>query len=79
MRRSYAAHVRGYPVPYLGGIPLAALTAQDMQGMFTAIARDESGLGRPVSAATLRRIHATLRAALNGAVRCAMPKLVHRR
>jgi len=26
-RRGYAAHVRGYLVPYLGGIPLAALTA----------------------------------------------------
>jgi hypothetical protein len=37
--------------------------------MFTAIARDETALGHPVSAATLHRIHATLRAALNGAVR----------
>jgi integrase len=67
--RSYAAHVRGYLVPYLGGIPLAALTAGDVQAMFTAITRDETALGRPVSAATLHRIHATLRAALNGAVR----------
>jgi hypothetical protein len=25
--RSYAAHVRGYLVPYLGGIPLAVLTS----------------------------------------------------
>ena len=31
--------------------------------------RDEGALGRPVSAATLHRIHATLRAALTGAVR----------
>lgn len=29
--------------------------------MFTAIARDETALGRPVTAATLHRIHATLR------------------
>jgi integrase len=70
--RSYAAHVRGYLVPYLGGIPLAALTAGDVQAMFTAIVRDESALGRPVSAATLHRIHATLRAALNGAVRAGL-------
>jgi hypothetical protein len=28
--RSYAAHVRGYLVPYLGGVPLAALTAGDV-------------------------------------------------
>ena len=56
-------------VPYLGGIPLAQLTVGDVQAMFTAIVRDESALGRPVSAATLHRIHAALRAALNGAVR----------
>jgi integrase len=67
--RSYVAHIRGYLVPYLGGIPLAALTPGEVQAMFTAITRDENALGRPVSAATLHRIHATLRAALNGAVR----------
>ena len=70
--RSYAAHARGYLVPYLGTIPLAALSAGDVQAMFIAIARDETALGRPVSAATLHRIHATLRAALNGAVRAGL-------
>jgi hypothetical protein len=64
--------MRGCLVPYLGGIPLAALTPWDVQGMFTAIARDERALGRPVGAATLKRIHATLRAALNGAVRAGL-------
>jgi integrase len=71
-RRGYAAHVRGYLVPYLGAIPLADLTAGDVQAMFTAIARDETALGHPVGAATLHRIHATLRAALNGAVRAGL-------
>jgi len=71
-RRGYAAHVRGYLVPYLGGIQLAALTSGDVQAMFTAIARDETALGRPVSAATLHRVYATLRAALNGAVRAGL-------
>ena len=70
--RGYAAHVRGYLVPYLGAIPLAALTAGDVQAMFTAVICDEMVLGRPVSAATLHRIHATLRAALNGAVRAGL-------
>jgi integrase len=70
--RGYAAHVRCYLIPYLGGIPLAALTPRDVQAMFTAIIRDETALGRPVSAATLHRIHATLRAALNGAVRAGL-------
>ena len=36
---------RGCPVP--GGIPLARLTAGDVQSMFTATARDGSALGRP--------------------------------
>jgi integrase len=70
--RGYAAHVRGYLVPYLGGIPLAELSPADVQGMFTAIIRGDAALGRPVSAATLRRIHATLRAALNSAVRAGL-------
>jgi integrase len=70
--RSYAAHVRGYLVPYLGGIPLAALTPGDVQAMFAAVIRDETALRSPVSAATLHRIHATLRAALNGAVRAGL-------
>ena len=66
--RGYAAHMRSYLVPYLGGIPLAALTAGDVQAMFTAVIRDQGA----VSAATLHRIHATLRAALNGAVRAGL-------
>lgn len=70
--RSYAAHMRGCLAPYLGAIPLAALTASDVQAMFTAIIRDEGALGRPVSPATLHRIHATLRAALNSAVRAGL-------
>ena len=72
--RSYAAHP-GLPGSYLGGIPLAALTAGDVQAMFIAIIRDEAALGRPVSAATLHRIHATLCAALNGAVRAGLNEL----
>ncbi len=49
-RRSYAAHMRGYPVPYLGGITLPALTAGDVQDMFTAMAGGELALGQPVGA-----------------------------
>jgi integrase len=70
--RSYAEHVRSCLLPYLGAIPLAALTAGDLQAIFTAVIRDEGALGRPVSAATLHRIHATLRPVLNGAVRAGL-------
>jgi len=71
-RRSYAAHVRGYLIPYLGGIPLAQLTAADVQAMFTAIIGQHAAGGHPVNPATLRRIHATVRAALNAAMRAGL-------
>jgi integrase len=67
--RGYAAHVRLYLAPYLGQVLLAELTAAQVQAMFTAIIRHHHALGTPVSAATLNRIRATLRAALNAAIR----------
>ena len=48
---------------------LAELTTGQVQAMFTAIIRQHHALGSPVSAATLTRIRATLRAALNAAIR----------
>ena len=67
--RGYAAHVRLYLVPYLGPVLLAELSAGHVQAMFTAITRHHQALGSPVSPATLSRIRATLRAALNAAIR----------
>ena len=67
--RGYAAHVRLYLGPYLGEVLLTELTAGQVQAMFTAIIRQHQALGTPVSAATLARIRATLRAALNAAIR----------
>jgi site-specific recombinase XerC len=67
--RGYASHVRLYLAPYLGRVLLAELSAEHVQAMFTAIARHHQAAGSPVSAATLNRIRATLRAALNAAVR----------
>jgi integrase len=67
--RGYAAHVRLYLAPYLGQVLLAELTAAQVQAMFTAIIRQHQALGTPVSAVTLNRIRATLRAALNAAIR----------
>jgi integrase len=68
-RRGYASHVRLYLAPYLGRVLLAGLSARQVRAMFTAIARQHAAAGRPVSAATLTRVKATLRAALNAAVR----------
>jgi integrase len=67
--RGYAGHVRLYLAPYLGQVLLAELTAAHVQAMFTAIIRHHHALGTPISAATLNRIRATLRAALNAAIR----------
>ena len=67
--RSYAAHVRLYLAPYLGPVLLADLSAEHVQAMFTAITRQHQATGSPVSAATVNRIRATLRAALNAAIR----------
>src|SRR5215831_10034155 len=67
--RGYTAHVRLYLTPYLGEVLLGALSVAQVQAMFAAIIRQHHALGTPVSAATLTRIRATLRAALNAAIR----------
>jgi hypothetical protein len=67
--RGYAAHVRLYLSPCLGEVLLTELTTLQVQAMFTAIIRQHHALGTPISAATLTRIRATLRAALNAAIR----------
>ena len=68
-RRSYRHHLDTYLPPRIGMIPLAMLTAADLRVMFTAIGRQRPANGAPLSAATLARIRATLRAALNAAIR----------
>jgi len=70
--RGYTSHVRLYLKPCLGHILLADLTAQHVQAMFTAITRQHEAEGQPVTAATLARVRATLRAALNGAIRAGL-------
>ncbi len=67
--RGYRGHVHLYLAPYLGRVMLADLSVGQVQAMFTAIVRQHQALGAPVSPATLHRIRATLRAALNVAIR----------
>lgn len=67
--RGYVAHVRLYLVPYLGQILLADLSAAHVQAMLTAVVRQHRAAGRPMSTSTLTRVRATLRAALNAAIR----------
>lgn len=70
--RGYAAHVRLYLMPCLGQMLLADLSPAHVQAMFTAISRQHEAIGRPVTAATLARIRATLRTALNAAIRAGL-------
>jgi len=67
--RSYSLHIRRYLHPGLGRLPLHTLNTDQIQAVFTAIIRRHAAWGTPLSPATLRRIQATLRAALNAAVR----------
>ncbi|MFI9848648.1 tyrosine recombinase XerC [Nonomuraea sp. NPDC051941] len=68
-REGYADHVRLHLIPYLGRIELAQLTTRDIGRMFAALAGRRTRYGKPIVPSTLHRIRATLRAALNAAVR----------
>ena len=68
-RSSYEAHVRVHLGPTLGRYRLDELTPPVVQAAFTRIAATTTRTGQPLSPATVRRIHATLRAALNAALR----------
>ncbi|MFI0481976.1 hypothetical protein [Actinomadura sp. 9N215] len=65
----YASHVRLYLAPYLGMVVLAELSVAHLQAVFAGIAREHQARAMPLTAATLNRIRATLRTALNAAIR----------
>jgi integrase len=65
--RSYEGHIRVHIIPHIGAIPLASLRADHLDAMYASI---RAGVQRPSPGiATIRRVHATLRTALNGAYR----------
>ncbi|TNC28020.1 tyrosine-type recombinase/integrase [Amycolatopsis alkalitolerans] len=68
-RRLYTQHIRDYLRPHLGNVPLPELTTGRIQAMFASLQRTSALRGRPLSPATLQRIRACLRTALNGAIR----------
>jgi integrase len=67
--RSYQHHVDAHLIPHLGRLQLDELTGRQVAAMFRTLAAANSGRGRPPTPGTLHRIRATLRAALNAAVR----------
>jgi len=62
-RRGYAAHIHRYLIPQLGTVLLAELHIGHLEKVFTALLKKQG-----MSAATARRVHSTLRSALNAAV-----------
>jgi integrase len=67
--RSYTEHVHWHLIPHLGRIRLAELTGRDVAATFTVLSAAPTRTGRPLTPASLHRIRATLRAALNAAIR----------
>lgn len=66
-RRSYDGHIRVYLVPLIGNIPLRSLRADHLDRMYAEIRAGT--LRKAPGAATIRRVHATLRTALGSAYR----------
>ena len=67
--RSYTEHVDRHLIPHLGRIRLGELTGHHVAAMFTVLIAAQTRYGRPITPSTLHRIRATLRSALNAAIR----------
>lgn len=67
--RGYAGHLELYLIPVLGDIPLRQLAPRDIAALFRDLEAGQAGRARPLSAASIRRVYATLRSALNAAVK----------
>jgi hypothetical protein len=66
---SYRDHIDRYLIPGLGRITLADLTGRRLQACFDLLARRRTHSGTLIAASTVGRVRATLRSALNAAVR----------
>jgi integrase len=65
----YRDHIDRYLIPSLGRITLADLTGKRLQACFDLLARQRTKNGTLIAASTVDRVRATLRSALNAAVR----------
>jgi Phage integrase, N-terminal SAM-like domain len=65
----YRDHIDRYLIPSIGRITLADLTGKRLQGCFSLLVRQRTRKGTPIAASTVDRVRATLRSALNAAVR----------
>lgn len=65
----YRDHINRYLIPGPGRVTLADLDSRRLQAFFDLLARQRTRNGTPLAAATTDRVRATLRSALNAAVR----------
>jgi integrase len=65
----YRDHIDRYIIPSLGRITLADLTARRLRLSFDILARQRTAKGTLIAASTVERARATLRSALNAAIR----------
>jgi hypothetical protein len=65
----YRDHIDRYLIPSLGRITLADLSARRLQASFDLLARQRTAKGTPMAPSAVDRVRATLRSALNTAVR----------
>ena len=65
----YRGPHRPVPHPSIGRITLADLSGKRLLACFSLLSRQRTTKGTPVAASTVDRVHATLRSALNAAVR----------
>jgi len=65
----YRDHIDRYLIPSIGRVTLADLTGKRLQACFNLLARQRAKKGTLIAAATVDRVRATLRSALNAAVR----------
>jgi hypothetical protein len=66
---SYRDHIDRYLIPSIGRITLADLSGKRLQACFSLLARQRTRKGTLIASATVDRVRATLRSALNAAVR----------
>jgi integrase len=65
----YRDHIDRYLIPSIGRITLADLTARRLQACFDLLARQRTRKRTLIAPATVDRVRATLRSALNATVR----------
>jgi integrase len=69
---TYQTFAAKYVIPHLGALPLAGITAADLNKLYADLLDHGGRDGRPLAAKTVRHVHQLIRTALGDAVRWGM-------